>query len=88
MSRILLLALAVVVFVWLLRRALGSRKSGDPTRGAAEAAVPDLVVCANCGVHLPRGEAFAEEGVPGEVKPAPDAGRFFCSEEHRRAGLR
>jgi uncharacterized protein len=33
-----------------------------------------MVACAHCGLHLPRGEAL-------EV-----SSRFFCSEEHRRAG--
>lgn len=34
-----------------------------------------MVPCAHCGVNLPRSEALE------------DAGRFFCSEEHRRAVL-
>jgi uncharacterized protein len=33
-----------------------------------------MVACAHCGINVPRSEAL--EG----------AGRFFCSEEHRRIG--
>ena len=85
MSRIVLLVLAVLVFVWLLRRALGSRKpdTRQPRSQAPGAATPDLVACAHCGVHLPRSEALAEPGVD-----APQVGRFYCCEEHRRVGSR
>ena len=47
MSRVFILVVAVLVFFWLLRRALGSRKPAD------------LVSCAHCGVHLPKNEAVA-----------------------------
>lgn len=36
--------------------------------------VETMVACARCGLNLPRSEAL--EG----------AGRFYCSEEHRRMG--
>ena len=88
MSRIVLLALAVLVLVGLLRRALSGRKSDDPRAAdrqagppAPGAAVPELVACAHCGVHLPKNEAIAQEGAA-----APAATRFFCCEEHRRLG--
>lgn len=83
MSRVIMIVVAVLVFFWLLRRALGSRKHDDrpqaPKPGGAPA--PDLVSCAHCGVHLPKNEAVAGgEGAP--------AGEFFCSDEHRRLGPR
>jgi len=36
--------------------------------------VEPMVPCAHCGVNVPRSEALGA------------AGRFFCSEEHRRLG--
>jgi len=41
---------------------------------AAPPPVEPMVPCAHCGVNLPRSEALGA------------AGRFFCSEEHRRIG--
>jgi uncharacterized protein len=77
----LLLTIAVLVFIWLLRRALSGRKQ-DRTPGPKKTApVPELVACARCGVHLPRNEAIAS----GEEDTAT-AKRFFCSEEHLRLG--
>jgi uncharacterized protein len=77
MGRILLVALAVVILVWLLRRALGSRDGHAGGKG--EGAPPlegDLVACAHCGVNLPKIEARSA------------GGRYFCSEEHWRLGPR
>jgi uncharacterized protein len=47
-----------------------ARKRDDAPPAAPETMVP----CAYCGINLPRSEAL-------EV-----SGRFFCSDEHRRAG--
>jgi uncharacterized protein len=73
MGRLVLLALAVLVLVWLVRRALGARRADAPPR---EGPSGELVRCAHCGVHLPRSEARAAPG--GE----------YCSEEHARLGPR
>jgi uncharacterized protein len=73
MGRLLLLALALLVLVWLVRRALAARRPGGPRRDAQGG---ELVRCAHCGVHLPRGEARAADG------------RDYCSEEHARLGPR
>jgi uncharacterized protein len=72
MGRLILIALAALLLVWLLRRALGARKDS----GASPAGKPlgELVSCAHCGVHLPRSEARTA------------GGRYFCSEEHWRLG--
>lgn len=88
MSRVIILVLAVLVFFWLLRRALGSRKQEDAREDRAadlgtpdEDAAPELVACARCGVLVPKNLAFAEDG----TTPSASA-RLFCSEEHRRLG--
>ena len=73
MGRLILLALAVLILVWLLRRALRERQGAAPT---APGAPGELVACAHCGVHLPRAEARSAPG--GE----------YCSAEHARLGPR
>jgi uncharacterized protein len=73
MARLILLALAVLVLVWLVRRAIASRVGRDkPVSGAPG----ELVTCAQCGVHLPRAEARSA------------AGGLYCSEEHAQLGPR
>ncbi len=86
MTRVLIIFAAVLVFFWLLRRALGSRgKDAPPAPGGSEPAaggpppVSDLVACAQCGVNLPVAEAIVSEGA---------APRYFCCEAHRRLGPR
>lgn len=56
MGRLVLLALAVLVLVWLVRRALRARGGPLPPPPA------ELVSCAHCGVLLPRTEARSAEG--------------------------
>lgn len=73
MLRLILLALAVLVLVWLVRRALGPRRAGPD---APPGAPGELVACAHCGVHLPAGEARRAAGAP------------YCSDEHARLGPR
>jgi uncharacterized protein len=73
MGRLILLGLAVLVVVWLVRRALRERQGSAPP---APGAPGELVACAHCGVHLPRAEA----------RSAP--GGAYCSEEHARLGPR
>jgi uncharacterized protein len=73
MGRLILLALAMVILVWLVRRAIAGRAGRDrPDPGAPG----DLVACAQCGMHLPRAEARSA------------AGGQYCSEEHARLGPR
>lgn len=71
MGRIILLTLAVVVLVWLVRRALGA---SPRSRAGSSARQGELVRCAKCGLYLPKGEAKSV------------AGRYFCCEEHARGG--
>ena len=88
MTKILILVAAVVVIVWLLKRALAGRGAA-PAAGADEnkGQPGQLVACAHCGVNLPQSEARGESGPPlaaGGARPA----RYYCSEEHLRAGPR
>ena len=83
MKFLLLLGLFLAV-VWLARggrRSLprdGARTRAPDTPQASASTTEEMVACAHCGVHLPKGEAV--------VGPA---GRF-CSVEHRdvRSGAR
>lgn len=81
--RNLLLFILILVGVWWLRRAFGPklRGGGDAGRSragqdkaAGEGAMERMVECAHCGVHVPESEGVS------------DAGRFYCSEAHRRLG--
>jgi uncharacterized protein len=85
MTKLLIIAFAVVAVVWLLRRAIAARgadrKAGQDAGGGAQQG--ELVDCAHCGVKLPKGEAYAARG----VQPSA-GGRHYCSEEHWRAGPR
>lgn len=67
MSRLLLLA-AIVAVVYLLVR---SYRRNAPPQDKPDA--EDMVRCAHCGVHLPKGESVRADG------------RFFCGPEHRDA---
>lgn len=72
MGRLLVLVLLAIVLVWLLRRAL---RAGARDSAPGRPPVPgELVRCAHCGLHIPRGEARA----------AGD--RAYCSDEHARLG--
>lgn len=73
-----LLVAFVVVLGLLLMRSLGRRgASKKPPEPAvrAPAGPAQMVVCAHCGVHLPRDEARFDA-----------QGRAYCSDEHRLAG--
>jgi len=67
MVKYLLVAIVVALAIWLLR---GRRRR--PDREPQTVRPPeDMVGCAHCGIHFPRGEGV----VAGE--------RQFCSEAHR-----
>lgn len=65
MSRLLLI-IAIVAVVYLLIR---SYRKKMPQQDVTT--TEDMVRCAHCGVHLPKGESVQADG------------RFFCSAEHR-----
>lgn len=73
MGRLILLGLAVLILVWLVRRAFGQRQGDAPKVPGAPG---ELVACAHCGVLVPRGEALSA------------AGAQYCGEEHARLGPR
>lgn len=73
MGRILLIILALFALLWLVRGFLLTRKRGS---ASPEKLPGELVACAHCGVHLPRGEARSAGGM------------HYCSEEHLRLGPR
>ncbi|MEW6688801.1 MAG: PP0621 family protein [Pseudomonadota bacterium] len=72
MGRLILIVIAVVVLVWLVRRALAAPRGEKPE--ARNEDQGKLVACAHCGVNLPRSEARTA------------GGRHYCSEEHWRLG--
>jgi uncharacterized protein len=74
MVRLLLLALAVLILVWMVRRAL--RPPQDRAPRAAPGSAAELVACAHCGVLLPRAEAREA------------AGGLYCGDAHARLGPR
>ena len=68
----LVLILVVVAVLWLLR--IGQRPPPPPRREKPKLPpVEDMVSCAQCGLHLPRGEAL------------PGRGGVFCCDAHRAA---
>src|SRR5437773_11361037 len=66
----LLLLVIAIVVVYFVLSGL-ARKRRQPS---APPPIEPMVPCAHCGVNVPRSEALGA------------AGRFFCSEEHRRLG--
>lgn len=70
MAKILLIAVAFVAMFWLLRN--HRRRTGRDAQPSVDTRAEDMVACAQCGVHLPRGEG---------IMSGP---RYFCSEEHEQ----
>lgn len=80
--RNLLIFILVLIIVWWVRRALQKPRGGDPSRthGASRqdrSGDPErMLECEHCGVHIPESEGLY------------DGDTFYCSEEHRRLGVR
>lgn len=70
MAKIILVVVGLLLAWWILKRYRRQvdRRDRPPQAGGAE----DMVRCAQCGVHLPRGESLTV------------GGHFYCSAEHRR----
>ncbi len=73
--KFILLILVVLLVVWAMR---AGRKRIDVPKAPPAPAPPapqreDMLSCAHCGLHLPRGEAL------------PGRGGVFCGEAHRSA---
>lgn len=91
MTKFLLLVLLIVAVLWgplsrlrgPARRPPAPRPTPDRPQGQAgppHEGTQDIVPCAHCGVHLPRGEA--------QAGPEHGPGQLFCCAEHRRLGPR
>ncbi len=74
MTKILLIAIAFAVAFWLLRGM--RRRAQDDAHAHGEPGAEDMVRCARCGIHLPRGESVASEQ------------QYFCSTDHEREFLK
>jgi uncharacterized protein len=68
----LLLILLLLLVLYLLLRKRSVRPVEPP--GPPAAPVERMVTCARCGVHLPRSDSLAADGL------------YFCSPEHRNLG--
>jgi uncharacterized protein len=71
MTKIILLVLGLLLVYWILRnyrRRVGRHGTRPPVAGGE-----DMVQCARCSVHLPRGEGITTQG------------QYYCSPEHQRA---
>jgi uncharacterized protein len=72
--KFILLVLAVLVLLWMLRSSLRRARPPERTPPTANAPAPQaMLICAHCGVHLPRDEAL------------PGRGGVFCDDAHRAA---
>lgn len=78
MIRLVLVVAVVVLLIWLIS---GRRNRGRPPAASDETKGPtragdaeQMVVCAHCGVHLPRGDAVVEGALT------------YCGNAHRAAG--
>lgn len=69
----LLLLLLLIVGGYLILRSMKTPSDRDRPPPAGPAG-ERMVTCARCGLHLPLSDSIES------------AGRFFCSEEHRRLG--
>lgn len=72
MGKYLLLIVGVAVLYWVIRANVRRRRDRDAASKQNKTIADDMVRCADCGVHLPRGESLAVRG------------QFYCSEEHQR----
>lgn len=68
--KFLILIVVVLLVLWVMR---GKRPQGPSARTAEPPPMPQepMLACAQCGLHLPKGEAL------------PGRGGVFCSESHR-----
>lgn len=80
MGKLALLVIAVIAALLWFRHKAGAEARANRTRSSAgsppeRAQVQRMVQCANCGVHLPSGEALLDT-----------QGEAYCSHAHRNAG--
>jgi uncharacterized protein len=68
----ILLVIAVFAAVYFIVRAYARALTSRRVPEANQSKVEDMVRCAHCGLHLPRGDSISA------------GGEFFCSTEHRK----
>lgn len=71
MSRLIFLIVIVAAIYFLVRSF--SKNASRQDKPAGKDVAEDMVRCAHCGVHLPKGESISA------------AGNYFCSTAHRDA---
>jgi uncharacterized protein len=71
MGKYLLLIVGALVVYWIVRANLRRRRERLRAVERDRVLTDDMVRCADCGVHLPRGESLAVRG------------RFYCCAEHQ-----
>ncbi|MBA4741541.1 MAG: hypothetical protein H2060_02385 [Azoarcus sp.] len=75
--RTILILILLLILYWWARRALADRHRRKPGKRKGTKTGPErMLACEHCGVHIPE-----SEGVQ-------DASGFYCSDEHRRLGVR
>jgi len=71
----LLVLVVVMVGVWMWLRGREAERPAAKRRRRRRPEAAPMVVCAHCGVHLPRPEAVTDA-----------RGQTYCSDAHRLAG--
>ena len=71
LGKLLLLAIAVWLVLTLLRQ---YRRSMDAPSAKPHSQAQDMVVCAACGVHIPKSESILRQGA------------YYCCKEHSNGG--
>ncbi len=72
MGKVLLLIAGVLVVYWIVRANLRRRRDREIASERNKTIADDMVRCADCGVHLPRGESLTVRG------------QFYCNAAHQR----
>lgn len=72
MGKIIFIAIIVLLVYWIIKSKKTEKKQiTELLPDASE----DMVCCKHCGVHLPKKESIASQGI------------FFCSDDHRHKYL-
>jgi uncharacterized protein len=69
MGKYLLLVAGVLVVYWIVRSSLRRRRNNQSPQAPG---TEKMVRCAECGIHVPRGEGLFLRG------------NFYCCAEHQR----
>lgn len=66
MGKLIFYIIIAILVYWIIK----NRKSRKAKKETPLEPIEDMVSCAYCGIHLPKGEAIS------------DRNRYFCSNEH------